>query len=49
MYYLSGNYFRINNPNINSSINFMGLNGENVSNRILPNVTQMGRLKVEYQ
>lgn len=45
MYYLSGNYFRINN----SSINFMGLNGENFSNRILPNGTQMGRLKVEYQ
>ncbi|MCU4493325.1 hypothetical protein GJV03_03590 [Acinetobacter sp. RIT698] len=49
MYDLSGNYFRINNPNINSTRSFTGLNGENVSNKLLPNGTQMGRSKAEYQ
>ncbi len=49
MYDLSGNYFRINNSNINSSRSFVGLNGENVSNKTLPNGSQMGRSKVEYQ
>ncbi len=49
MYDLSGNYFRVNNPNINSSRSFMGLNGENINNKILPNGTQMGRSKAEYQ
>lgn len=45
---LSGNYFRVRNPNINSGRQFSGLNGENMNNKVLPNGKQMGRSKPEY-
>jgi len=48
VYDRSGNYFRINDPSINSRRSYLGLHGENVSNFQTPNGSQMGRSTADY-
>lgn len=48
IYDRSGNYFRINDPSINSRRSYLGLHGENVNNWITPSGSQMGRSRADY-